>query len=150
MSTRIQDVVEQAEAALEELRDSRAKLVAQIDLQIKQMEVGVAALREAAKIAHSKQESGKSPLPPFEAPRPTENGSHTRDSLTAAQRVVKFLNEHPGSTNLQLMDALEKYVTGSKTKSARRVVSGAIWDLKNRGMVRIEDQDKLFLVTTEE
>lgn len=146
MPSRIQNLLEQTEAELDSLREERERLVGRLDVQIKQIEISVTALREAVRASGppsiGMQNSQSKPL--FNLPPQQEKQTATSE-LSAAQRVLNFISENPGKTNMQVIEALERFVTGSKSKGPRRVVSAAIWDLKMRKKVEADEAGKLFI-----
>lgn len=94
--------------------------------------------------AREPQMPAASTLPTPSAPSPAAPRLPRRTE-TAARQVFAYIRAHPGTSSIAVIESLAPSVQGRGTKSPRKVVSSAVYDLKKRGRVREDRDGRLFL-----
>jgi hypothetical protein len=142
-ANRIVALLEHAQRELDELLQDRAELVNSIDRQIEQVRRAVEALKLAGDVRGGQAVSTGN----GEKSAPIANDTHPATLKTPARLITDYLEANPGASTLEVLGALERFVKPSASKTPRRILSGAIWDLKKREKVRADDKGFLFIST---
>ncbi|MBK9188496.1 MAG: hypothetical protein IPM33_06010 [Phycisphaerales bacterium] len=138
------DLLAMTEDELLRLQYERKKLVGSLDLQIEQLEAASQNIRQAmdldmrtpetVAISHRSPSKAKERVVPLWTNEPTP-----------AQLVLAYVKSNPGTGTIAVIDALNDKVTARGTKSPRKVVSSALYDLRKRRKLVVEQEGRLYV-----
>lgn len=137
----IRHLLEPIETELAALIEKREALIGPLTQQIEQLEIAVAALKAAEKAALALANVKPGSLMPRNNTllAKVSSAPYLAPGLTPAQRVMRYLKEVGPADNTQIGDALAEFVESTASKSQRQIVSNAIYDLRQRGKVTMEN-----------
>lgn len=138
------DLLTKTEDELERLQYERKRLVGSLDLQIEQLEAAAQNIRQAMELGQRTPESLSANH---------RSRSKTKEQVvplwtnepTPAQLVLAYVKRNPGTDTIAVIDALNDKVTARGTKSPRKVVSSALYDLRKRRKLVVEQEGGLYV-----
>lgn len=135
-NNRLTELLATAEDHLADLKKRRADLLGPLDRQIENLEAGVKAIRLAIE-----------PSPVVTKHQaPTSNGDSTLAGPTPAQVTLDFIKKHPGLVSTQVIERLHTQVPARGSKSSRKVISGAVYDLRLRKKIVVNEDGRMYPV----
>lgn len=127
-NNRLSELLANTEAERVRLIEERRKLVGPLDIQIQQLEAAIESFRRALRAdGHAGSKAA--------APIAQEDGAIVDMFLSGtspAQLALAYIQKHPGLSSAAVIEALKDQVAARRSKSQRKVISTALYELRKR------------------